>query len=49
MTQKEIKKMQKRVDYIWDALKTNFGDSLQMELIEELVESELLLEAECNQ
>lgn len=47
MTKKEIKKLEKRQGDLMDSIRSEVSSST-MDLIDEYVENELLLEAECN-
>jgi hypothetical protein len=47
MTQAEIKKLQARLDRLYKNIEAEVSSST-MDFIHELVECELLLEAECN-
>ena len=47
MTEKELEKMQGKLDDLYEQLETEIGSS-SMDIVHEIVELELQIEAECN-
>ena len=47
LEEKDIAKLQKKVDRLWASLRADLGSS-EMDLVSELVKAELELESYCN-